>query len=395
MIDSFNANISHSYFFEAKSAGALAFTKKVRAAFPNAILYLQTGENEHPYLKDMQIAENFLHGGGQTYDVVRFLLPCFSADLEKNDLAGWCVMLTYFEETSISGISFHYEVKDRTTDQIIAYRQSGDQKKLIFAEGEFSCFELSEKIAALLGMRTPALERSYLCEITKFGDKAVMREIEETELARLYAFISGDEGYEFIPQKHLEEQMKIFWESRDFIRIYADGKAFLFLNLLGSDSHEKYLDRQTQFGTEIYGGANPYFFLGSCPLTVNHGMYFSIEFVMMLKALINDVLQFQSEFRNTKKISYYQRIRLTREFRRKIVMVLEKVDRVGIASIGKLSSILMESQHIGPIVDQVKYLLELLEADLSLIYSERNDLLMTVLTVLGLVFAAVQVLMAF
>ena len=357
MIDSFNANISHSYFFQAKSGGTDAFIKKVRASFPNAILYLQNGENDHPYLKDMQIAENFLHGGGQTYDVVRFLLPSFLPDLEKNRLSGWCIMLTYFEETSISGISFHYAVENRTTDEIIAYRQSGDQKKLSFDEGEFSCDELVGKIAASLGMRMPALERSYLCEITKFGDKTTMKEIEETELGRVYAFISGDEGYEFIPQMHLEDQLKIFWESRDFIRIYADGKAFLFLNMIGSPSYERYFDRQTQFGTQIYGGANPYFFLGSCPLTVNHGMYFSIEFVMMLKALINDVLQFQSEFRNTKKISYYKRIRMTREFRRKIVMVLEKVDRVGIASIGKLSAILMESQHIGPIVDQVKYLL--------------------------------------
>jgi hypothetical protein len=395
MIDCFHANISHSYFFETKGGDAAAFIKKVRTVFPDAVLYSQEGENAHPYFQDMQTAENFLHGGGQTYDVVRFLLPKFSADLKKSEIAGWCVMLTYFEETAISGISFHYAVENRTTDQIIAYRQSGDQKKYSFADGEFSCDELAQKIAFSLGMHTPALERSYLCEITKFGDKSTVKEIEETELARLYSFISGDEGYEFIPQKHLEEQLKIFWESRDFIRIYADGKAFLFLNLLGSESHEKYLERQTQFGTEIYGAPNPYFFLGSCPLTVNHGMYFSIEFVMMLKALINDVLQFQSEFRNTKKISYYKRIRMTREFRRKIVMVLEKVDRVGIASIGKLSSVLMESQHIGPIVDQVKYLLELLEADLTLIYSERNDLLMTVLTVLGLVFAAVQILMAF
>ena len=86
---------------------------------------------------------------------------------------------------------------------------------------------------------------------------------------------------------------------------------------------------------------------------------------------------------------------MTREFRRKIILVLEKVERTEIAEIGELSAILLESQHISPIVDQVKYLLELLEGDLSLIYSEHNNTLVTVLTVLGLLLAAWQIFLAF
>ena len=179
MLNSFNANISHSYFFEADFQNTESFVKAVRAVYPEAVLYLPKGENEHPYLKDMQIAENFLHGGGQTYEVVRFFLPNQSLDLEKCGFAGWCAMLTYFEETSISGISFHYAVEDRTTDQIIAIRQSGERKALSFADREISCEELAEEIAKSLGMRVPFLERSYLCEITKFGDKTVLKEIEE------------------------------------------------------------------------------------------------------------------------------------------------------------------------------------------------------------------------
>jgi hypothetical protein len=75
-------------------------------------------------------------------------------------------------------------------------------------------------------------------------------------------------------------------------------------------------------------------------------------------------------------------------------MVLEKVEQTQIAEIGELSSILLASQHIIPIVEQVKYLLELLEGDLTLIYSERNNILMTVLTVLGLLLASWQIFLA-
>ncbi len=75
-------------------------------------------------------------------------------------------------------------------------------------------------------------------------------------------------------------------------------------------------------------------------------------------------------------------------------MVLEKVEKTEISEIGQLSAMLLESQHIALIVDQVKYLLELLEGDLSLIYSEHNNLLVTVLTVLGLLLAVWQVILA-
>lgn len=315
-------------------------------------------------------------------------------NLEKSGLAGWCVMFTYFEESNIMGLSFHYSVKDRTTDQLIAIKQSGAIKKLFFENGEFSCSDLADGIAAKMLLPQIPCEKSYLCEITKFGDYTDLEAIEREQAGRIYAFLSGDEGYDFAPEELVRERLSACWGSRNFIRIYAGGKSFLFLNLLDSPARSEYLDRQTQFGKDIYGGADPYFFMGECPLTVNHGILFSVEFVMMLKGLINEVLLFQTEF-NKKKLSYYKRIKMTRDFRRKIILVLEKVERTEIAEIGELSSILLESQHVSPIVDQVKYLLELLEGDLSLIYSEHNNTLVTILTILGLLLAVWQVVLAF
>jgi len=129
-------------------------------------------------------------------------------------------------------------------------------------------------------------------------------------------------------------------------------------------------------------------------LTVNHGILFSVEFAMIMRALINEVMTYQTEHKKKKFISYYKRIKETRDLRRKIIMVLEKVEQTEIAEIGELSSVLLTSQHIIPIVEQVKYLLELLEGDLSLIYSEHNNLLVTILTVLGLLLAVWQVVLA-
>ena len=92
---------------------------------------------------------------------------------------------------------------------------------------------------------------------------------------------------------------------------------------------------------------------------------------------------------------YYTAAHQTRELRHKIIKVLEKVEQTQIAEIGELSTVMLDNQHIVPIVEQVKYLLELLEGDLTLIYSERNNALVTVLTVLGLLLAVWQVVLAF
>lgn len=395
MIDSINANISHAYYYDANCfASGEDFEAKVKKAFPDAFLYDINGEMNHPYLKDMQTVEQFLRGGGQTYRVFRFFLTSLMPDIEKAGLSGWCVMLAYFPEANITALSFHYGIKNTTTDNLIAIRQSGDGRKYSFDGRECSCLDLAGEITAAIGIKEKNCEHSYLCEITKIGEYTTIEEIEENESKRLYGFITGDEGYEFVPADLVKDRLSKTWSSREFMNIYAFGQGFLFINLIGSPIHNNYLERQTEYGTKVYGSCNPYFFMGDCPLTVNHGILFSVEFVMMLKALINSILEYQSDYTKRSFVSYYQRIRTTREFRCKIIMVLEKVEKTEISEIGQLSSMLLESQHIAPIVDQVKYLLELLEGDLSLIYSEHNNLLVTVLTVLGLLLAVWQIIIA-
>ncbi|MBQ6841783.1 MAG: hypothetical protein IJO80_01040 [Firmicutes bacterium] len=395
MQDSINANISHAYYYNAAAISDLgALSDKLRDACPQLLPYSLRGAAPLPAMRDMQVVEDFLHGGGQTYQVHRWFLPELTPDFAAAGLRDWCAMLAYFPETSIIAISFHYTLENTTTDNLIALRQSGDGRTYRFPGGEGSCKSKAAELAAALGLPYEPLEGSYLAEITRFGDYTDIEAIHREQLQRLYGFISGDEGYDFVPAELAEERLSSYWSSRDFIRIYASGKAFIFLNLIDSPAHQAYLQRQHQFGTATYGGVNPYFLLRSCPLTVNHGILFSVEFVMMLKALINDVLAFQSEYSNNRNQSYYKRIRETREFRRKIIMVLEKVESTAIAEIGQLSNMLLDSQNISPIIDQVKYLLELLEADLSLIYSERNNMLVTALTLIGLLFAAWQIILA-
>jgi len=384
---SINANVSHAFYYTSASyKNGAAFEKAVRKAFSGAIHYSLTEKTDDPYIADMQNVERFLHGGGQAYRVTRFFLKDIFPDLAQAGFAGWCAVLSYFEEFGIMSVSFHYSLRDTSTDGLIALRQSGIYKKYKFGDDICSCIELAQKVSSALGF-SKHVETSFLCEITKFGAYTDISEMETKESGRLYGILSGDEGYAFVPGHILKERLSSSWGSRDFIRLYASRQTFLFVNLLGSPRHAEYLKREEAFGIAANGVCDPYFYVGECPLTVNHGILFSVEFVMMRKVMVTGVLAFQTEHRKKKFTTYYRKISETRELRRKIIKVLEKVEHIEISEIGELSAMLLVSQHIAPTVEHVKYLLELLEADLTLTYSEINNFMVTVLTILGLLFA--------
>ncbi|MBQ3404816.1 MAG: hypothetical protein IJG63_05320 [Oscillospiraceae bacterium] len=390
-----DANISQFYYFTREGIKDKAeFHALVSAAFPDAERYDPAEKSDDPYITDMQTAQRFLHGGGQPYEVCRYFLRHLHMDGQKSGVSGFAALLCFCPVLDVLCVSFHFGLRDKSVDQLITLRQSGRFKAYSFDEGEFSCEELAKSICAALKTEFDPVELSYTCELTKFGDYDNIADIEENEANTMYGLITGDEGYMFVPRELVDDRLSCSWGSRDFIKIFAFGQAFLFLNLIDCPSRQEYLKRQVEYGAAAYGGADDYFFMGSCPLTVNHGIFFSVEFTMVLKTIIDDVIEYQGTY-ESRKGNFYQRIKATRSFRRKIIMVLERVERIGISEIGQLNAMLMESQHISPIVDRVKYLLELLESDLDLMYSERNNFLVTILTIIGLIFAALQIVLPF
>ena len=396
MRDVFNANIAHAYYIPSVGfSSEETFSAAIKKVFPGAVEYDFKSAYNQPHIKDLQTAQRFLHGGAQTYGVKRFFLEDLRPDTEKAGFCGWCAMLAFFPESGVLSLSFHYGLENTTTDRLIVLRQSGIVRKYPFTDGEFSCRDLAENICGQIGIDFKPAEQSFLCEITKFGEYEDIALIEKEQANRLYGLLTGDEAYEFVPDEIVKSRLGCSWGSRSFIKIFAFGQAFLFLNLIGSPRQTEYLAHQEKFGTAAYGGCDEYFKMGSCPIIANHGILFSVEFVMMLKALIDNVITYQSEYDKEDGGSFYHRIRAIRAFRKKIIIVLEKAENTAISEIGELSSILLESQHIAPIVDRVKYLLEILEGDLDLIYSERNNILVTILTIIGLVFAAVQIIIPF
>ena len=71
---------------------------------------------------------------------------------------------------------------------------------------------------------------------------------------------------------------------------------------------------------------------------------------------------------------------------------MNRVENLEISEIGEMEKVLLTSQQIEPIIEKIKYLLELLESELDLLYQTSTNRLINLLTIAGLVLAAIQVL---
>ena len=70
------------------------------------------------------------------------------------------------------------------------------------------------------------------------------------------------------------------------------------------------------------------------------------------------------------------------------------MENLEISEIGELERVLLISQQIDPLIEKIKYLLELLESELDLLYQTSTNRLVNFLTAAGLVLAAWQVILA-
>lgn len=149
------------------------------------------------------------------------------------------------------------------------------------------------------------------------------------------------------------------------------------------------------FDHTYYGDMNPYFEMDSDVAGVNHGVLFSAELVMVIKTICNRILRRQAGYYiggQGKKLN--AEIRKIKAYRGELITTLNRVENLEISEIGELERVLLTSQQIEPIIEKIKYLLELLESELDLLYQTSTNRFVNFLTVAGLILAAWQVWLA-
>ena len=380
-------------------------------------------------LNMLRTSQNFLHGGGLTFPCHRALIDDFSLSLKFAEIDSDRIIISYYPKVNVLQFTLSITVKGVSLSTLVYLRQifcdnpvfklkdesvkdiKIDENDIAIGRGTWntvtknssyhtgddvyvSTMGLFHSTLKNLNLLWNDVQQSFLIEINDLRDLSTADEIEKEEGNAIYGLLSGDEGYNYVPKSVIEERLENHWGSREFMRYYAFGQGNVLINLDKGIEYKKYIDRQKDFGGTFYGDINPYFLI-DCELPgVAHGIVFSLEMVMIISTIANRIYQKQEEFQIDGDHDFGSDIHKTREYRGELIATLRMVENLGISEMGELEKMMLASQNIVPLVDSLKYLLELLESELNLIYTTNTNRLVNILTIVGLALSAVGVMIS-
>lgn len=360
-------------------------------------IYFEDKPENCTTLQDLSIATNFLHPDGLPFLPKRAIIEDLSLSHDILPIDDGTIMITLFPEigTASIGINLHFE--SCTTDQTVFLRQcigNGHPFHVTFVDGttkDMSIKDIFQYVISLIPIQLDSVHEASVLEINQFGESSIeLRTLVEQEAKRVYGLLAGDEGWRFTPKSLALSRIQYNWGSRNFVEFITFGTTFLLFNLYSSFAGSTYEIGQKSYSEEYYGSMNPYFLLKSKFAGINHGILFSVETVLAIKTLTKYILDRQTFFNANKLESFNTSIKRTKEYRKDLMLTLNKLEHIGISELGELENLVLRSQNIDPVIEKIKYLLEMLDADLNLMYSQQTNRMVNLLTVLGLVFAGVS-----
>ena len=334
-------------------------------------------------MMDFKIAEDFLMGGGAKFPHKRYCVNGPKLSLPDATVGDTHIILSDFYDAGILEVAVNTNLEVTSVDTLIYLRQIFMAPVTMTEDGR-SITQLVNDTVAPLGLSTAGADFSYLVEINKYYDYTNVNQLFEEEKNALYGIMSGDEGYEFLSSDLADYRLNSAWSSREFIKTIIFHNNFLLLNLNKIDRIADYEKRQHEFGGKFHGGANPYFFLDADSACLNHGVLFSIEVGMVAKSISSSVLERQLSRANTHKWMVGREIKRAKELRKDLILTLNRLENVGINEMDELDHLIVEGLDVDPLVEKIKYLLELLESELDLLYQTNTNALVNILTIIGL-----------
>lgn len=374
----------------------------IRSAYPDAIFDDDPAAEGEPFFREVKIAQDFLHGGGLPFDCFRVLLKSEPLQFNGFQITGSTVYMTVFPQSDTVQTCICFNVRDASPDEFVYLRHvQGNGAKLRCDKTtqvrELSVQEIFRETADCLQRRITDVQETYLLEIKDFRVDDAPQEDLTTLLAAyptmIYGILCGDEGWRNVPVALAQTRLNNQWGSRDFMRFVAFGNNYILFNLSQGTAAQDYRENRRRFDQQFYGEMHPYFAMDSDVAGVNHGILFAMETVLVIKTICNRILRRQASYYiggQGSKIG--GEIRKLKAYRGELITTLNKVENLSISEIGELERVVLISQDIEPIIDKIKYLLELLESELDLLYQTSNNRFIGVLTVAGVVLAMVQVL---
>lgn len=381
----------------------------IRKAYPTAVFMDDENAEEEQFYRELAVSQGFLHGGGLPFNCFRVLLKDYDLQFSLETRSSACirrsaynikdtkVFMTVFPESDTVQVCICLSVLDAEENDYVYFRHvQGNGAKLLNQDGRLlSIRDIFNEISSCLKRNISDIAENYFLEVKRFGNYESVEEILNTEQKLLYGMMTGDEGWKHVPLELANQRLQNCWGSRDFIRLICFGSNSLFFNLSQCPDAVNCRANRLNFDHTYYGDMDPYFSLDSDTAGLNHGIIFSMELVMVIKTICNRILRRQAGHYSGKHGGKpAQEIRRLKAYRGELITTLNKVENLSISEIGELERVLLIGQQIDPLIEKIKYLLELLESELDLLYNTSTNRLGTAIAVGGLIFAGIQILLA-
>ena len=381
----------------------------IRKAYPTAVFDDDEAAKTEPFFNDLSVGQGFLHGGGLPFDCFRVLLKDYNLQFmlethssagvrcREYEIDGTTVFMTVFPDSDTVQVFVCLSVRNAAEEDFVYFRHvQGNGAKLKNHDGRMlSIKDIFHEVSGSINRNITDVIETYLLEIKRFGNYDSVDDILINQPQLVYGLMTGDEGWKHVPSEMAAARLENRWGSRDFIRLISFGANSIFFNLSQSASAVDYRAARENFDHSFYGDMNPYFSMDSNVAGVNHGILFSMELVMVIKTISNRILRRQAaHYSGTHGGKLRKEISKLKRYRGELITTLNKVENLSISEIDEMERVLLNSQQIDPIIDKIKYLLELLESELDLLYNSSTNRLGTAIAIGGLIFAGIQILLA-
>ena len=348
-------------------------------------------------LEDFATAQGFLYGGGLHFPAVRYVSPDLGLRLEGLPIRRSHAILTVYPKLSVCQVSVCLCLEDTPVRAFVWLHQIQTSDGTLFQgeKGEISIPGICRETLEKYGIRSAApASNAIITELNRLGDCQGAEELGDDEARCLYGVLSGDEGWKHVPAAMARQRMDSSWSSRDFVKVVAFAGNFLVLNLNRQEVYRDYIAKQHVFADRYWGGLNPYFTMDADTAGVNHGVYFSVETGMVVQTLTDRFLNSRPDVLHKSGLSLRREIKANKRYRAEMIRTMNMVERVTITELGELDGLVMRALDTLGRIESIRNLLELLESDLDLMYQTNTNRMVNILTVLGLVLALAQVILA-
>jgi len=350
-------------------------------------------------LEDLETSRSFLYGAGLHFPARRYLpeFPDLYLKSHSVPILHSHVMLSVYPDASACQVTVCLELGETPVRDFIYLHQiqCSEGVKFIAGAESVSVPEICRRVLERYGLRGAlGPDTAILTELNTLGDCDGTDNLTDSEARCVYGVLSGDEGWRYVPVSLAKSRLENGWGSRDFALVTAFSGNFALLNFNRGAAYRNYLEQQHGFADHYWGGLNPYFTMDAATAGVNHGVFFSVEAGMLVKTITDHFIDSRQEIRHRTGGYLRKEIKQNKHYRAEMIRTMNRLEKVNITELGELDTLVMRSLDTDNRMESIRDLLELLESDLDLMYQTSTNRMVNMLTVLGLILAVAQVLLA-